>query len=99
ACRTMVFAHSVLPRSLGEYSSTSGVSVSLPALVETNAMTAEYKDVWTSGDTYEPYVGRWSRLVDRQFLEWLAAPAVGFWHNPETAQRRSANRAVFSQFP
>jgi SAM-dependent methyltransferase len=31
-------------------------------------------DVWASGDAYEPYVGRWSRLVAREFLAWLARP-------------------------
>ena len=28
-------------------------------------------DVWASGEAYEPYVGRWSRLVAREFLTWL----------------------------
>jgi SAM-dependent methyltransferase len=28
-------------------------------------------DVWASGDAYEPYVGRWSRLVAQDFLAWL----------------------------
>ncbi len=45
-------------------------------------MTMEHpqpKDVWASGDVYEPYVGRWSRLVARQFLEWLAVPAGMDW--------------------
>jgi 2-polyprenyl-3-methyl-5-hydroxy-6-metoxy-1,4-benzoquinol methylase len=36
-------------------------------------------DAWTSGDAYEPYVGRWSRLVAREFLEWLAVPPGGRW--------------------
>ncbi len=27
--------------------------------------------IWAEGDAYEPYVGRWSRLVAREFLEWL----------------------------
>jgi SAM-dependent methyltransferase len=26
---------------------------------------------WESGDAYEPYVGRWSRLVARRFIDWL----------------------------
>jgi SAM-dependent methyltransferase len=26
---------------------------------------------WAQGDAYEPYVGRWSRLVAREFVEWL----------------------------
>jgi ubiquinone/menaquinone biosynthesis C-methylase UbiE len=34
---------------------------------------------WTSGDVYEPYVGRWSRLVAREFLAWLDAPAALDW--------------------
>lgn len=36
-------------------------------------------DVWAAGNLYEPYVGRWSRLVAREFLEWLAVPAQGHW--------------------
>lgn len=35
----------------------------------------EQKDTWASGNAYEPYVGRWSRLVAREFLAWLALPA------------------------
>lgn len=37
-------------------------------------MTADRKDVWASGETYEPYVGRWSRLVGREFVDWLGLP-------------------------
>ncbi|MEZ4415934.1 MAG: methyltransferase domain-containing protein [Gemmatimonadota bacterium] len=33
-------------------------------------------DVWAEGESYEPYVGRWSRLTARAFLEWLD-PAPG----------------------
>lgn len=36
-------------------------------------------DVWASGDAYEPYVGRWSRLVARDFLRWLARAPGGAW--------------------
>ncbi len=36
-------------------------------------------DVWASGDAYEPYVGRWSRLVAQQFLGWLAVSAGARW--------------------
>ncbi len=36
-------------------------------------------DVWASGDAYEPYVGRWSRLVAREFLGWLDQPADLRW--------------------
>ncbi|HET7876468.1 MAG TPA: methyltransferase domain-containing protein [Methylomirabilota bacterium] len=37
------------------------------------------KDRWASGEAYEPYVGRWSRLVAREFLAWLAVPAGRRW--------------------
>jgi ubiquinone/menaquinone biosynthesis C-methylase UbiE len=36
-------------------------------------------DTWASGSAYEPYVGRWSRLVAREFLNWLALPAGRQW--------------------
>lgn len=37
------------------------------------------KEVWASGDLYEPYVGRWSRLVAQEFIRWLAIPQGGRW--------------------
>src|SRR3990172_3196170 len=36
-------------------------------------------DVWDSGESYETYVGRWSRLVGREFLAWLTVPAGSRW--------------------
>ncbi len=36
-------------------------------------------DVWAIGAAYEPYVGRWSRLVAREFLAWLAVPPAKQW--------------------
>ena len=39
----------------------------------------EYAEAWASGAAYEPYVGRWSRLVAREFLRWLALPAGNRW--------------------
>ncbi len=35
--------------------------------------------IWASGAAYEPYVGRWSRLVARELLAWLAAPPGSGW--------------------
>jgi SAM-dependent methyltransferase len=35
--------------------------------------------VWASGAAYEPYVGRWSRLVAKEFVEWLAVPPGSRW--------------------
>lgn len=37
------------------------------------------KEVWDSGDAYEPYVGRWSRRVAHQFLAWLTVPPGSRW--------------------
>jgi ubiquinone/menaquinone biosynthesis C-methylase UbiE len=42
-------------------------------------MTTERKDVWASGDAYEPYVGRWSRLVAGEFVAWLGVPTGERW--------------------
>jgi hypothetical protein len=40
---------------------------------------SERRDVWARGDAYEAHVGRWSRLVARAFLDWLAAPEGRVW--------------------
>ncbi|MBW6493926.1 MAG: class I SAM-dependent methyltransferase [Burkholderiaceae bacterium] len=40
---------------------------------------AHREDEWNAGDAYEPYVGRWSRLVAAEFLDWLAIPADARW--------------------
>ena len=37
------------------------------------------KDVWASGLAYEPYVGRWSRIVAREFISWLGVPSRSRW--------------------
>ncbi|MGH8690454.1 MAG: class I SAM-dependent methyltransferase [Burkholderiales bacterium] len=37
------------------------------------------KDVWAAGDLYEPYVGRWSRVVAKKFLAWLGVPRGTQW--------------------
>ena len=36
-------------------------------------------DTWSSGDAYERYVGRWSRLVAKEFIRWLAIPQDRQW--------------------
>ncbi|HTM01644.1 MAG TPA: class I SAM-dependent methyltransferase [Candidatus Omnitrophota bacterium] len=36
-------------------------------------------DVWAAGKYYEPFIGRWSRLVARSFLDWLDAPVGRHW--------------------
>ncbi|HSC07286.1 MAG TPA: methyltransferase domain-containing protein [Steroidobacteraceae bacterium] len=42
-------------------------------------MEAERKDTWAAGKRYEPYVGRWSRLVAKDFLAWMMAPQNLDW--------------------
>ena len=36
-------------------------------------------DAWQAGDSYEQYMGRWSRQIAPLFLEWLGAPAKADW--------------------
>lgn len=42
-------------------------------------MTTERKDTWAAGKLYEPYVGRWSRLVAKEFVAWLEMPPNLDW--------------------
>ena len=41
--------------------------------------SSDAADVWASGVAYEPYVGRWSRLVARQVLPWLQVEPERRW--------------------
>ena len=36
-------------------------------------------DRWTSGQHYDEWMGRWSRVVAREFLNWLSVPAGLRW--------------------
>ena len=47
--------------------------------MDKNADRARGLDRWDSPDAYEPYVGRWSRLVAREFVQWLAVPPGSRW--------------------
>jgi 2-polyprenyl-3-methyl-5-hydroxy-6-metoxy-1,4-benzoquinol methylase len=40
---------------------------------------ALFKDARSAGARYEPYVGRWSRLVARELLEWLSISVQKDW--------------------
>jgi SAM-dependent methyltransferase len=42
-------------------------------------VTDERKDVWAAGKLYEPYVGRWSRLVAKDLLTWLDIGSQQDW--------------------
>jgi trans-aconitate methyltransferase len=37
------------------------------------------KHAWAKADHYEGYIGRWSRLVGREFLDWLGVDAGARW--------------------
>ena len=39
----------------------------------------ERKEVWATGDLYEPYVGRWSRQVAHVFVDGLGVPEGSRW--------------------
>jgi SAM-dependent methyltransferase len=36
-------------------------------------------DLWSAGEGYEPYIGRWSRVVARQFVPWVGAAPGSRW--------------------
>lgn len=36
-------------------------------------------DTWAAGQAYEPFIGRWSRLVAAEFLPWLDVPPGAGW--------------------
>jgi SAM-dependent methyltransferase len=36
-------------------------------------------DAWVSGVAYERFMGRWSKLIARKFLQWLAVPEARSW--------------------
>ena len=48
-------------------------------MVDAIAAAAARPDSWAAAEGYEPYMGRWSRLVARKFLNWLAVPAGARW--------------------
>jgi trans-aconitate methyltransferase len=37
------------------------------------------KESWSSGDAYERYVGRWSRIVAQEFIRWLNVQGNHSW--------------------
>ena len=43
------------------------------------AMANTAQENWGAGDPYELYVGRWSRKVAVEFLEWISIPAKSAW--------------------
>jgi SAM-dependent methyltransferase len=43
------------------------------------AAVTKREDKWSAGDAYEPYVGRWSRLVAAEFVDWLDVAKGACW--------------------
>src|SRR5262249_37891502 len=41
--------------------------------------TAGKKEKWTSGDAYEIWMARWSRMLARLLLEWIEVPPGAVW--------------------
>jgi SAM-dependent methyltransferase len=41
--------------------------------------TTARHDAWSAGESYERYMGRWSRLVAARYLDWLGAPENAAW--------------------
>jgi SAM-dependent methyltransferase len=48
-------------------------------VVDEEPGVAEPAAVWAVGGAYEPYVGRWSRLVAQDFLVWLGVADGSVW--------------------
>src|SRR5262245_25850226 len=42
-------------------------------------MTNASDDRWMAGDAYEEYMGRWSRLLAHEFIEWLRPNPSAHW--------------------
>ena len=43
------------------------------------AASSSAADRWAEGDAYEPYMGRWSRLIAAEFIKWLSLPPKLAW--------------------
>jgi SAM-dependent methyltransferase len=48
-------------------------------MTEKNNRPGMPRDIWANGRIYESYIGRWSRLVAAEFLDWLGQPAGLRW--------------------
>ena len=54
------------------------MDLSRPGIMD-HTMQAESKELWGASDAYERYMGRWSRKVAVQFLNWLEVPPGASW--------------------
>lgn len=46
---------------------------------ESPSTVPQKKEIWTSGDAYEIWMARWSRLLAPQFLDWIAVSPGAHW--------------------
>ena len=42
-------------------------------------MTDRPRDRWSDGEAYDAYIGRWSRVIAREFVAWLGVPPGSSW--------------------
>jgi len=68
-------------------------------------MSSEYRhDTWSAGQSYDHYMGRWSRLIAAEFVPWLSPPTSADWVEigcgtgalTETVLRSCAPRSVLA---
>ncbi len=56
-------------------------------------------EAWSSGDAYERFIGRWSRLVAPRFVTWLDVPAGRRWLDVGTGTGALAAAVVATAEP
>lgn len=61
--------------------------------------TPRPSDVWAQGASYERYMGRWSRPVAAEFLDWLAIPPGKAWLDVGCGSGALSQRIVDSATP
>ena len=52
---------------------------SLESLARGYPMTTASEDGWNAGESYEDFMGRWSRPLAREFVRWADVPSGGHW--------------------
>ncbi len=62
-------------------------------------MAEEQAALWASGAAYESYVGRWSRVVAREFLDWLSVPTDAGWLDVGCGTGELTNAILKTQSP
>jgi len=66
-------------RGHGELTSLLALAAGASAGYHGQMPDQELHAAWTSGDAYELWVGRWSRLIARQYVPWLGVPSGSSW--------------------